>query len=285
MRIINFPGQGNKPDRSKATKEFLRCELKKIRFVTPEICSLTFSWHGPAPKAGQFFMIKPERTSVFLGRPISVAAWHESNQTVEFLIAVIGTGTTEICNMLPGEIAMLTGPLGNSWEKYLSILNFHKKPIALVGGGLGIAPLQALVMELPNINIDFYAGLKTGFLNDDERNGLLGPVAGFNTKEKQQSDNLIIATEDGSEGYKGFITDFFEPQKYDAVCTCGPLPMMEKVAALCKKAGVYCFVSMEQYMACGVGACLGCTVKTKHENRRCCADGPIFPAEELVFNE
>jgi NAD(P)H-flavin reductase len=96
-----------------------------------------------------------------------------------------------------------------------------------------------------------------------------------------ECNELILATEDGSEGRKGLVLDFFEPQKYAVVCACGPIAMLKAAAVKCRAANVPCFVSMEARMACGVGACLGCTVKTAKGSRRCCADGPIFRAEDV----
>jgi NAD(P)H-flavin reductase len=123
-----------------------------------------------------------------------------------------------------------------------------------------------------------YAGFKTGFKKMEEKHLLLGPAM-------LEAEKTIIATEDGKEGQKGRIPDFLEPENYAAVCACGPEPMLKAVAVKCKAAGVPCFVSMGRVMACGVGACLGCTVHTVNGNRRCCADGPIFNAEELIFDE
>ena len=110
----------------------------------------------------------------------------------------------------------------------------------------------------------------------EEKGGLLGPAF-------LETDKEIIATENGKEGLKGRIPDFLEAEKYSAVCACGPEPMLKAVAEKCKKAGTPCFISLERHMACGAGACLGCTVKTINGNRRCCADGPIFNAEEIIF--
>jgi len=263
------------------------CELIYNDHLSNEIFRLVFVWQGndktklPAPKAGQFFMIKPKRSSVFLGRPISFCLFDKNakSSAVTFLIAKLGKGTQELAAMRPGEEAELIGPLGNSWMDFLTSANKGKgKSIALVGGGLGVAPLNSLLCESPGHIFDFYAGFKNAFKSKEERHGLLGPsILG--------SEKIILATEDGKEGQKGLITDFLEPEKYDAVCTCGPLPMMKAVAIKCKAAGVPCYVSMESRMACGVGACLGCTVKTVNGNCRCCADGPIFNANEVFPDE
>ncbi|MCL2609366.1 MAG: dihydroorotate dehydrogenase electron transfer subunit, partial [Treponema sp.] len=134
-----------------------------------------------------------------------------------------------------------------------------------------IAPLLAL--ELQN--------------EREDRPFLFHRYAGFRTNLYLPLKNHLwtLATEDGSSGKPGRITDHFEPEGYAVVCTCGPEAMMKVVADKCAGAGVPCLVSLERRMACGVGACLGCTVETASGNRRCCADGPIFPAEEMYPDE
>ncbi|HCC37710.1 MAG TPA: dihydroorotate dehydrogenase [Treponema sp.] len=263
-------------------KQSALCGLINNTFINNQIFRLDFEWPGEPPKAGQFFMIKPARTSVFLGRPISVAAWNSVSKIVSFLVAVRGKGTAEFAEMRAGETALLTGPLGNSWADFMPEAAGHAngKPVALAGGGIGVAPLEALYAEFPGYRFDFYAGFRTGFSGDDEKAGILGPAA-----SPPVGSSLVIATEDGTEGVKGLIPGFIDPRKYSRVFACGPEPMLKKIAAQCGAAGVPCFVSLERYMACGAGACLGCTVKTINGNRRCCADGPIFPAEELIFDE
>ena len=246
------------------SKQCLPGELLNNTSITETIVRLEFRWAGPIPRAGQFFMIRPERTSVFLGRPISVAGWNAS-LSVHFLIAKRGRGTEELTGLKPGEQAELTGPLGNAWGDMLS----DEGPIALLGGGIGIAPLTAFAGELRDRAYDFYAGFKSASFG----------LEGLHPR------SLIIASEDGSVGKQGLIPDFLEPAQYRAVYVCGPEPMLKAAAGSCKKAGISCFISMERSMACGVGACLGCTIKTIQGKRRCCADGPIFNAEELIFDE
>jgi NAD(P)H-flavin reductase len=212
---------------------------------------------------------------VFLGRPISAAGWN--NDAVHFLVAKKGRGTEDLSQMQRGERAELIGPRGNAWGDFFPGGD-DKKKIALVGGGIGLAPLEALVAEMPNTGFDFYAGFRSSFRDDNERRGILGPA--FSGCGK-----LIIATEDGSEGLKGRIPDFLDTKNYAGVFACGPEPMLKAVAARCKKTGTPCFISMERPMACGAGACLGCTIKTTGGNKRCCADGPIFPTEEILFDD
>jgi NAD(P)H-flavin reductase len=292
-------------------KSFL-CECTNFAFVAGDTVRLEFAWPGPAPKGGQFFLVKPNRTKVFLGRPISVAGWKQRKQiisekhtvsaqtfdrrstidrrqkhdphikvdrrlswdrrlgsegTLRFLVTRRGQGSRDLVDIRPGEEAELIGPLGNSWPMTDISTEKFAGSVALVGGGIGIAPLLALAPELGKIPYDFYAGFRTGSF------GL----------EHVKPKALIVATEDGSQGVKGLIPDFFTPSGYSRVFACGPEPMLKVVGDACIAAGVPCFVSVERHMACGVGACLGCVVRTTGGNRRCCTDGPIFNVEEILF--
>ena len=268
---------------SQNAKKTRVCECTISAKVTVEAMRLEFFWPGPAPQPGQFFLIKPQRTGVFLARPISVAGWKTRRQpaaakntsqrsagggTLRFLVALKGRGSRELAAMRPGEEAELTGPLGNSWP----IEIIPGGPVALVAGGIGIAPLLALAAELekkPDRYVfDFYAGFRSGAFG-----------------QKLKARKLIIATEDGSQGLKGRIPDFLKPSNYNGVFACGPEPMLKTVAGICEEARVPCFISVERHMACGVGVCLGCTVVTIGGNRRCCVDGPVFNAEDIQFED
>ena len=281
-------------------KRSYRCECINYVFVAGDIVSLEFLWPGPAPRGGQFFLIKPRRTGVFLGRPISAAGFkfaarqsidiressdrrQKTDKTIKFdrrknadrrlgddvvlrfIIARRGNGSRDLVDMRPGEEAELIGPLGNCWPH----ADVPPGPIALISGGIGIAPLLAVVPELGKRPYDFYAGFKTGSYGLEN----LKPRA------------LITSTEDGSQGVKGRIPDFFTPLGYSAVFACGPESMLKMIAKGCTSGGVPCFISIEKNMACGLGACLGCSIKTSLGNRRCCTDGPIFNAEEIYFEE
>jgi NAD(P)H-flavin reductase len=287
--------------------------------INDEIFRLDFFWNGNVPRSGQFFMIKPKRSSVFLGRPISVAAWE--NGVVSFLIARRGKGTAELADLRIGEVAELTGPLGNVWADFIPAgpgefffdkeksldkekSGGEKTKIALVSGGIGIAPLSAFAAELTGtVPFDFYAGFRNAFKTNEEAEAFLGSAF-------RHAKKIIAAFEDGGSGgaapgsllhfthkiaknpqiqlalgvHQGRIPNFLQAEGYASVFACGPEQMLRAVAALCKTARTPCFVSMERRMACGVGACLGCTVPTRQGNKRCCTDGPIFPAEEIFFD-
>jgi NAD(P)H-flavin reductase len=225
-------------------------------------------------------MIKPEYSTVFLARPVSVTGWQAAESgagILRFLVLKRGRGTEEITRLRPGERAELSGPLGNSWADAATDAAVSERftgntAAAFVSGGVGVAPLACYARELDREAggqvYDFYAGF---------RNGAYG-LEGIKPR------SLIVAAEDGSERLTGRIPDFFSPAGYGAVFACGPEIMLKTVAAACAGTGTPCFVSLERRMACGCGACLGCTVKTWKGNRRCCADGPIFNAGELCFD-
>ena len=254
-------------------KEYRLCECTDRSILNDEVISLDFAWDGPEPKAGQFFLLRPLRSSVFLGRPLSVAGWLSQKSkvhsgTLRFILAIRGRGTKELSDIRPGEKAFLTGPLGRGWAEVSGTM---PGKIALVSGGVGIAPLICFAEELSATDstaqehVDFYAGFRSKSYS----------------LENIKVNKKIIASEDGSEGQKGRIPDFFVPDAYSLVYSCGPEPMLKTIAEKCRAAGVKCFISLERHMACGTGACLGCTVETGNGNKRCCSDGPIFNAEDI----
>jgi len=263
------------------------CGLLGSRGIGGGMFCLEFGWSGPEPRAGQFFMIRPRRSGVFLGRPISAAYWSMpapgAPGSVGFVIAMRGKGTMELAGMAAGEEADLLGPLGNAWADLLPPAgSLGGRPVALIGGGAGLAPLIALARSSfggerrePGFGMAIHAGARTASQLAILEKAPFPP----------ESRGGAVATEDGSMGRKGRIPDFLEPEKYAAVCACGPEPMLKAVALKCAAAGTPCLVSLERRMACGVGACLGCSVKAAGGMRRCCADGPIFRAEEVSFDE
>ncbi len=249
---------------------YQRCELVSTKRLGGDIFELVVAWEGPRPEPGQFFMLRADRSAVLLGRPISVFAADDG--TLSFVVAERGPGTRELGELREGDGIFLEGPLGGAWDT----ASFEKAapsgtglPLALLGGGIGLAPIAFLARRLPAGSFDLLAGFRSGAWGLD----------GLSPRE------LRVFTEDGSLGVRGRVLDGFDPSNYAGICACGPEPMLRALAAIAKSAGVPAWISLERRMACGVGACLGCTVRCKGGNRRACVEGPIFLAEELIYDE
>lgn len=208
--------------------------------------------------AGQFYMLKLNGVTL-LPRPISIC--EKDDKTITFLYAVVGRGTEEFSKLEAGDYINLTGPLGNGFD-----LEQDLGKTALVCGGIGTAPMVEVAKRLrakdPNKLIDVYAGFRDNIYLKEELD--------------KYANNVNITTNTGKYGHKGFVTDILKPEEYDTVLCCGPEIMMKKVIEMCKEKNVKIYVSMEKHMACGVGACLVCTCKTKEGNKRTCKDGPVF---------
>lgn len=243
--------------------EYFKGKVKENIKLVEGIYSLVVE-HEAKINAGQFYMIKTPKT--FLGRPISVC--EVNGKEVRFVYATVGTGTKEMKKMISGDEIEIIGPLGNGFD----VTKDYGK-VALVGGGIGVAPLLELSKSLKknnkNIKVDFYGGFREDiYLIEDF---------------KKYVDEVNISTNTGKYGYKGFVTEIIPLQNYDTVLCCGPEIMMKKVVEMCKEENVKVYVSMEKHMACGVGACLVCTCKTKKGNKRTCKDGPVFNGLEVEF--
>lgn len=209
-------------------------------------------------KPGQFYMLKLNGQTL-LPRPISIC--EKDNNKITFLYAVVGKGTEEYSKLKEGDYINLTGPLGNGFD-----LSKDLGKVAIVCGGIGTAPMVEVSKKLREKNkngiIDVYAGFRDEIYLKEE---LL-----------KYADSVNVTTNTGKYGHKGFVTDILKPEEYDTVLCCGPEIMMKKVIEMCKEKNVKIYVSMEKHMACGVGACLVCTCKTKDGNKRTCKDGPVF---------
>ncbi len=223
------------------------------------------------PLPGQFYMLRSTKSEVFLSRPISIYKTKEKDsvQYVEFLIMLKGQGTKELCSLKPGDSVDVLGPQGNTFIKPAD-----SEKTAIIGGGIGIAPVAGFASTLKPKSYDFYASFRSGSY------GL----------EIIKAKKLIITTDDGSEGIRGilpvaFNADVIKKEKYTCVYACGPTPMLRYIQAVCKECGIKAYLSMEAHMACGMGACLGCTITTVEGNKRCCVDGPVFESEKLIFSE
>ena len=219
-------------------------------------------------KPGQFISIYSKDGSMLLPRPISICEIVDDNK-LRVVYRVVGKGTNEFSSLGEGDSITVAGPMGNGF----SLLD--KKAI-LIGGGIGIPPMYELAKQLSCEKTVVLGYRDELFLKE-----------GF---EKLQNTSVVIATEDGSAGTKGNVIDAIKAMGVDGevIYACGPIPMLRGVKAYAKEKGITAYISMEEKMACGVGACLGCVCKStgvddhsKVNNKRVCADGPVFNAEDV----
>jgi dihydroorotate dehydrogenase electron transfer subunit len=242
------------------------------------------------PKAGQFFMVKTERRwKSFLRRPFSVHRYTCDERGrcfhLEILYKVVGQGTDELSQVRPGEGVDLLGPFGRGFS-----VEGKVKKASLVAGGVGVAPLFPLAEGLTR------RGVKTRlFLGAKTREEILcvKDLQGLGVE-------IIVATEDGSLGYKGTVCELLmttlsvdgERSAWDRTYACGPWEMLRELSAICSRFEMPLEVSLEARMACGFGACLGCSAKAKSESasgspavyKLVCRDGPVFDSQEVVWD-
>jgi dihydroorotate dehydrogenase electron transfer subunit len=224
----------------------------------------------PEFKPGQFAQVRVERNSeVFLRRPISIHDVNFSNNTLKLLIQIAGKGTKALSGLKPGDTLNVIYPLGNSFS-----LPGKNKKILLVGGGCGVAPLLFLGKYLKSNG--YVPDILLGFRNRERI---------IESEEYKEIGRVFVSTEDGSEGEKGYVTNhsLFVTETYDQIYCCGPDSMMKAISGYCKKNNINCEVSLENLMACGIGACLCCIVETTKGNLCTCIDGPVFNINELKW--
>jgi dihydroorotate dehydrogenase electron transfer subunit len=224
---------------------------------------------GPRPRAGQFYMLATagrwgggDSERPFLPRAFSVLRAPAATSELHFLMEDVGPGTRRLCELRPGEELALVGPLGNGFRP-----PGPGQEALLVGGGVGIAPLAILQDELGNAPA----------------------LLGFRDAGRARGAALMrhprVATDDGSVGYHGLVTDLLESEFADdpafVVYACGPPAMLESVRSLCEARGVTAQLALESGMACGFGACFGCVVPTRGGYVRLCVDGPVLDAGML----
>lgn len=222
-------------------------------------------------KAGQFCMLKPLNEIMILRRPISIHSIDKENGTMEYYYEVVGNGTKEFSELPVGASINVQGPLGRGFTT-----DIKDKNVAVIGGGCGIAPLKQLIKEIDdNNNVTFIAGGRDC--------GILNILDNFIYKNDVA---VKKATDDGSEGIKGNTVDvlkeMIKADKIDMIYTCGPHIMMEKVAEVAHENDIDCEVSLEERMACGTAACMGCSIPTTKGMQKVCKDGPVFDSREVI---
>lgn len=243
--------------------------------LSKRACLITLESKDQLPRinAGQFAeLLVPNCSGVYLRRPISIHAVNVQNNSIEFLVQLVGKGTNALANVKQGEIINTVFPLGNGFD----VDNMpYRKPL-LIGGGIGIAPLYQLGVDMVSKGIQptFLFGTRTAqdIILKDKYNAVAP---------------LFYTTEDGSFGIKGFVTDHqlmnSELGQFDALYVCGPTPMMKAVVSKAHQAGIDCYVSLEHKMACGLGACLCCVEIVDGTNTCVCKEGPVFKSDRLQW--
>ena len=222
-------------------------------------------------KPGQFINVYSRDKSRLLPRPISICEVDREKKALRIVYRVAGKGTEEFSHLRREHHVEILGPLGNGFP--LERMEEGKKAF-LIGGGIGIPPMVELSKELKGEKQIILGYRDELFLNEDlEKNG-----------------TVYIATEDGSAGTRGNVLDAIRANGLtaDVIYACGPTPMLRALKAYAEEAGIECWLSLEERMACGVGACLGCVCKSKEvdshshvHNKRVCKDGPVFLSTEV----
>ena len=220
---------------------------------------------------GQFIGVFPKNKSTILPRPISICEVNEEKTALRIVYRIAGQGTKEFSSYTAGDKVDILGILGNGFP-----LEAGKgKKTFLMGGGIGVPPILQLAKEL-----------------DAEKQVVVGyrDSSLFLKEDLDKYASVYVATEDGSVGTKGNVMDAIAANALDAevIYACGPMPMLRAIKKYAEEKGIKAYISLEEHMACGVGACLGCVVKTKEvdhhshvNNARICTDGPVFDAEEV----
>lgn len=246
------------------------------------LLKLTCAEKLPAMLPGQFVEVRIDgMPSTFLRRPISINFYDKTANELWLLVATVGDGTRHLAELKAGDTLNCMLPLGNGFTTLSS-----SRKVLLVGGGVGVAPLLYLGAELRESGVEptFLLGART-------KNDLLM------LSEFSKYGRVLVTTEDGSEGERGFVTNHsvLSQEHFDLIQCCGPTPMMKAVARYAHQSNTPCEVSLENLMACGLGACLCCVEKVKKNsddksensvatNVCVCKEGPVFDINRLLWD-
>ena len=241
--------------------------------IARNIYSFTISCPEIAEAAvpGQFVHIRAKGFT--LRRPISICGIDKEKGTLRIVFEIRGQGTEEIAKLSKGDLIDMLAPLGHGFT-----VKSDAEKVILIGGGIGTPPMLPLakIYGEKAVAISGFRNSSAAILQDDF---------------KATGAEVILCTDDGSAGIHGFVTQplkkLAEKGGISAVYACGPMPMLKGVAAICKENGIFCEISLEERMACGIGACLGCACRTKRNDEEyfahVCKDGPVFNAEEVLW--
>ena len=253
------------------------CFLMKVKVAS--------SFENPLP--GQFVMIRiAGLNDPFLSRPISIYSFSrgKSSCSIELLYRVVGKGTQVLAGLIEGSQVEINGPLGNGFE-----ISAVKEKIVFIAGGIGVAPLSLLIESLCRRS-DCSPSAMTVYLGFQGASAVVGL-----DKLKKLCCDITVCTDDGTLGAKGFVTQVFQKdvKKFSpdntSIYACGPKEMLKSLAKILNKSKFSCQVSLEERMACGTGACMGCVVAVKDKKgvfgyKRVCADGPVFNLADIIWD-
>lgn len=235
------------------------------------LLKLTHDESLPEMLPGEFVEVRVDGSpSTFLRRPISINFVDREQNMLWLLVAAVGDGTRRLAELKAGDSVNCVLPLGNGF----TIPDDSRKRLLLVGGGVGVAPLLFLGQQIA--------------LRGGEPTFLLGARSAADVlmlEEFKKYGRVFVTTEDGSMGERGFVTNhsILTKEHFDGIASCGPQPMMKAVARFAAQSGTPCEVSLENRMACGLGACLCCVEKTTEGNLCVCKDGPVFNIQKLLW--
>ena len=229
---------------------------------------------GKEAKPGQFVSLYSKDGSKLLPRPISLCEIDRENSRLRLVYRVTGakTGTEEFSGLKAGDTIPVIGPLGNGFP----VEKAEGKRVFLMGGGIGVPPILELAKQMQCEKKQIVVGYRN--------------AQTFLKEEFEAAGELYISTEDGSVGTKGNVMDAIRENdlEADVIFACGPKPMLRAIKAYALEKGISCWVSMEEHMACGIGACLGCVCQSTEtdahshvHNKRVCKDGPVFRSTEV----
>ena len=252
--------------------------VKKIEEISTDMMDLWIQSKSIAESAkpGQFISIYCQDESRLLPRPISICEINKKKESIRLIFRIVGKGTKEFANVCVGDTIRVMGPLGNGFT-------LENKPAVIMGGGVGIPPLLELAKQLKKDNMASDINIILGYRNNDL----------FLKEEFEQYGKVFVATEDGSVGTKGNVIHVLETLKLnnDIIYSCGPKPMLRAIKNYAQLHNMKAQISMEEKVACGIGACLACVCKSKDKdehsnvhNKRVCKDGPVFYADEIDFD-
>ena len=247
--------------------------MKSVERLHERYALLRLTHENPLPPMlpGQFVEVRVDGSpGTFLRRPISINYVDEANNELWLLVATVGDGTRRLARLTAGERLNCVLPLGNSFTMPAD----PSKRLLLVGGGVGVAPLLYFGKCIAAM------GAKPTFLLGARSAQDLLLLDEFN-----KYGRVYVTTEDGSAGERGFVTNhsLLQKEHFDQISTCGPKPMMVAVARYASKADIDCEASLENMMACGLGACLCCVEKTTEGNICVCKEGPVLNIKKLLW--